>query len=281
MEEVLCFTSVLTFVLVWLMLIGHYPVMSIILSPAEGISLAGPLVSVITIVYNDVNNLEATILSVLKQNYQNIEYVIIDGGSDDGTVDLLEKYEDRIAYWISAKDNGISDAFNKGLAASNGEIINFLNSADMFAQKDSVATCARHFMDDSVNIVTAYAKHQNSTIPKRPIENSAPLYRKAKISHQASFVRRKVFKKVGGFSEQRKIRMDYDFWLRALRQYEFVFEPEVLVTYAEGGISGQKVSLFYLEEALSNLKWLPFSTFLYRLPLQIKRLLANWIRLRF
>lgn len=90
-------------------------------------------VSVITVVRNDVAHLEETILSALRQTYREVEYIIIDGGSTDGTVDIIEKYADRLAYWVSEPDGGIYPAMNKGVAHATGDWINFMNSGDAFA----------------------------------------------------------------------------------------------------------------------------------------------------
>ena len=84
-----------------------------------------PLVTVVTVVFNGEKHLEETIQSVINQTYDNVEYIIIDGGSTDGTVDIIKKYEDKISYWISESDKGISDAFNKGVTSVTGEYINF------------------------------------------------------------------------------------------------------------------------------------------------------------
>ncbi len=91
-----------------------------------------PLISIITVVYNGKAFLEQTIQSVVNQSYKNIEYIIIDGGSTDGTVDIIKKYEDNIDYWISEKDDGIYDAMNKGLKVSTGKGVLFLNAGDYF-----------------------------------------------------------------------------------------------------------------------------------------------------
>lgn len=91
-----------------------------------------PKISVITVVYNGEAYLEKTVISVLEQTYPNIEYIIIDGGSTDGTLDIIKKYEEQIDFWVSEKDKGIYDAMNKGLQAATGEYINFLNADDIF-----------------------------------------------------------------------------------------------------------------------------------------------------
>src|SRR5690242_10798486 len=91
-----------------------------------------PMVSIITVVYNGKTTLENTILSVINQSYNNLEYIVIDGGSTDGTIDIIKKYESRITYWISESDKGIYDAMNKGLQLVKGNWINFMNSGDRF-----------------------------------------------------------------------------------------------------------------------------------------------------
>lgn len=97
-----------------------------------------PLVSVVTVSFNAVHDIEKTILSVINQTYENIEYIIIDGGSTDGTVDIIKKYVDRITYWVSEPDRGIYDAMNKGIEKATGEWINFMNAGDCFANESVV-----------------------------------------------------------------------------------------------------------------------------------------------
>ena len=91
-----------------------------------------PLISIVTVSYNAVATIEQTILSVINQTYPNIEYIIIDGGSKDGTIDIIRKYADQIAYWVSEPDEGIYDAMNKGIKIATGEWINFMNCGDSF-----------------------------------------------------------------------------------------------------------------------------------------------------
>ena len=91
-----------------------------------------PHISIITISYNAVKDIENTILSVLNQTYPNIEYIIIDGGSTDGTLDIIKKYQDKITYWVSEPDKGIYDAMNKGTLKATGEWLNFMNAGDTF-----------------------------------------------------------------------------------------------------------------------------------------------------
>lgn len=97
-----------------------------------------PLISVVTVSYNAVLTIEQTILSVINQTYPYVEYIIIDGGSTDGTVDVIKKYADRIAYWVSEPDKGIYDAMNKGIKMATGKWINFMNSGDSFYNDDVI-----------------------------------------------------------------------------------------------------------------------------------------------
>lgn len=211
-----------------------------------------PLVSTITVVKNGESNLEETIQSVINQTYENIEYLIIDGASDDKTVDIIRKYEHKIDYWISEPDEGISDAFNKGIDFSSGTWINFLNSGDKYIYHSIVQEVSCFF--DQEYIITGFAKYGITTIPERLISNKDRMNQRARISHQASFIHRDVFNKVGFFSKDYIIRMDYDFWLRALKQYEFKMLNHVLVDYDTHGISGKgsATKIFYDEQRKSN-----------------------------
>jgi glycosyltransferase involved in cell wall biosynthesis len=97
-----------------------------------------PKVSIITPSFNSVKTIEKTILSILSQTYEDIECIIIDGGSTDGTVDIIKKYQDKIHYWVSEKDRGISDAFNKGLVVSSGDYINFQGADDYLLENNVI-----------------------------------------------------------------------------------------------------------------------------------------------
>lgn len=109
-------------------------------------------ISIVTVCYNSVDTIEETMLSVLNQTYPDVEYIIIDGGSTDGTVDIIKKYADRLTYWVSAPDKGIYDAMNKGIVAASGDYINFLNSGDYFASKDVLAKIASLIKRDDILI---------------------------------------------------------------------------------------------------------------------------------
>ena len=120
-----------------------------------------PLISVITVSYNAVLTIEQTILSVINQTYLNIEYIIIDGGSTDGTVNVIKKYADKIAYWVSESDKGIYDAMNKGIAYSHGEYCNFINAGDKFC---SSSLLKKYYYDTSLKIVSDWKFYLQSIV---------------------------------------------------------------------------------------------------------------------
>src|SRR6185369_15072253 len=109
-----------------------------------------PLVTVITVVFNGAKHLDDTIRSVITQTYDNVEYIIIDGGSTDGTLDIIKKYEGKIDYWVSEKDKGISDAFNKGISLSTGNIIGIINADDWY-ELDAIQMVAERYISQNKN----------------------------------------------------------------------------------------------------------------------------------
>ncbi len=204
-------------------------------------------ISIITIVYNSERYLEETICSVVKQSYyDNIEYIVIDGGSTDGTVNIIRKYENKIDYWVSERDKGIAHAFNKGIAASSGEYLLMLNAGDSFVSrkslekidcflKDNPDILSFQALTDKGNKFPIYRNMKSKVAPnsiKTAIEN-------ALVAHQATLVKKDVYRKVGLYDITYKLRMDFDFFLRAQKKYSFVCINEPLVLYRTDGITSQ------------------------------------------
>lgn len=146
-------------------------------------------ISVVTVCYNAVDIIEKTIMSVLGQTYSGLEYVIIDGGSTDGTADIVRKYADRLAYWVSEPDKGIFDAMNKGIAAATGDYINFMNAGDMF----SSSTVLEEFVP-RIDTDTTIAFGDWNVVSKDLVSSRKPLAmeyisRQIPFCHQAAFYR--------------------------------------------------------------------------------------------
>jgi glycosyltransferase involved in cell wall biosynthesis len=209
-----------------------------------------PMISVITIVLNDRIGLARTIQSVLSQTYRPFEYIVVDGNSQDGTKEVIRQFEGYIARWVSEPDRGISDAFNKGIKLATGRWINFMNAGDTYEGTETLETLAPYFSGQ--RIVTGFVRFGDTTIPNRALNNEAPLARRALIAHQASLIHRSVFNKIGLYNLDFKSRMDYEFWLRALAEFEFLFVKQVISDFAPGGNSGRYPDMFYQEEIKAN-----------------------------
>ncbi len=180
-----------------------------------------PLISIITIVYNGELHLEQAMCSVFEQTYSPIEYIIIDGGSTDGSINIIKKHEHLVDYWVSEIDKGISDAFNKGVSKANGEIIAFLNSDDWY-QPDAIENIvSSYLMDTDFDVyyaVTKFHKKEEAFFYPSGVLPHLSFVRKnhMAIAHPSTFVRKKVFDTIGDFNKKYKIAMDYDFLLRAM-----------------------------------------------------------------
>jgi len=190
--------------------------------------------SIITVCYNAQEHIEAAIQSVLSQTYPNIEYVIIDGASTDKTLDIVNRYHNRIAKVISEKDNGIYDAMNKGIQASSGDILYFLNSDDQLYDNSVVSAVAKEFeANPEVGIVCGLVKFLNFPQNIKVSTKSATTFftRKRDIilwhmNHQRIFCRRKVFDLIGIFDLRYRILADQDWFLRA-------FNKQILIKYSD------------------------------------------------
>lgn len=154
--------------------------------------------TIITVVYNDVSHIEDTILSVLNQTYSNIEYIIIDGASKDGTTNIIQKYMSKLSLWISEPDKGIYDAMNKGIKLATGDFINFMNSGDCFYSNNSISEIANHIKNkDCIYFGKTVGKFKYGKL----IQKIQPFYEAKKycpgvgICHQSIFVPTQLAKK--------------------------------------------------------------------------------------
>lgn len=178
-----------------------------------------PLVTIITVVYQGANFLSQTIQSVLEQNYENIEYIIIDGGSSDGTVEIIQQYEDKIDYWVSEPDKGIADAMNKGVKLAQGILINHLHAGDKFADSDVVSKIVSSYIEESwrwcfgvQKLIDGSGATLGYFVP--PKFNKLFLKVINTIPHQTVFIEKSLFAEVGYFDTTYKCAMDYHLWLK-------------------------------------------------------------------
>ena len=148
-----------------------------------------PKISIITVCYNAIAEIEQTILSVINQTYQNIEYIIIDGGSTDGTIDIIQKYANKISFWVSESDNGIYDAMNKGIAKATGDWINFMNAGDCFYGKDTISNVFGTNYPPEVFVVygAVVSKSNNLILEPYRLEDFCKCM---PFCHQSAFVRK-------------------------------------------------------------------------------------------
>ncbi|MEM9023306.1 MAG: glycosyltransferase family 2 protein [Bacteroidota bacterium] len=194
------------------------------------------LVSIVTVVYNGAATLERTIRSVREQTYPHLHYVVIDGGSTDGTLDIITQHADFIDHWVSEPDRGISDAFNKGIAACRGAVIGLLNADDWYEPDTVEQVVARHAQGD---IFYGKLRYWQGEQPGYVFgANHRLLKREMSINHPAVFMRSAVFAQFGNFSVDYTCAMDYELLLRCyLGQARFVAIDTVLTNMQRAGIS--------------------------------------------
>jgi glycosyltransferase involved in cell wall biosynthesis len=208
-----------------------------------------PLISIITVVRNGVSTLEQTILSVINQTYKNIEYIIIDGGSTDGTVDIIKKYENHLACWVSEPDKGIYDAMNKGIDKATGEWINFMNSGDWFYSKSVLTDIFNNKETVHSDVIygsyysNIYGKSKITHIKHSKINN---IKKKMPFCHQTAFTKSNI---ITYFDTRLKISADYDFFYKLYNNgYQFE-ETDIDVAFYDGnGSSFNNFMLYSVEK---------------------------------
>jgi len=197
------------------------------------------LISIITVVYNGEEFLEKTIKSVINQTYKNIEYIIIDGDSTDRTIEIIEKYKDKISYWVSEKDGGIYDAMNKGISIATGDFINFLNADDIIYKSNSIENIVKDMVSkDSVYYSRAsiISDKVNWMYPNFEVKDYTKWIKLNLPNHQTMFFPKSFYKKY--FYDLRlKIGADDDYKLFALKNHNVKFIDLIFVEFQRGGVS--------------------------------------------
>ncbi len=203
-------------------------------------------ISVITINYNNRTGLEETIKSVIGQTYRNYEYIVIDGGSTDGSLEVIRKYAEHIDYWVSESDRGVYHAMNKGIAQATGEYLNFMNSGDSFYDENVLQAISE--TEEADILAGRVCRSPKGVVPQQysaplPRVNTYLLYSNT-LPHQATFIRRKLF---DGhlYDENLKIVSDWKFFLEAIvfRGCSTRIIPQIIARYDTNGISSDHTLL--------------------------------------
>jgi len=207
-------------------------------------------ISIITVTYNCVSTIKQTIESVLGQTYQDIEYLIVDGGSTDGTVDIIRSFDQSFLNYISEPDQGIYDALNKGIKMATGDVVGFMHADDVFAGKDIIQLIAEVFQTynpDSCYGDLIYVNKKNTEKVVRVWKPGKYNAEKMKIGwmppHPTFYLKREIYEKFGGFNLDYKISSDYDLLLRFLNQEQIstFYLPVLMVKMRIGGTSNRSL----------------------------------------
>ena len=226
--------------------------------------------SVVTVCYNAQDTLEKTIISVLNQNYENIEFIIIDGGSSDNTLAIITKYKDKIDYFISEEDKGIYHAMDKGIKASTGDVLYFLNSGDEFFDDSVVKKIMDAYKKTGTDIIFGdlyyIANEKNyleieifepNTVYKQNYINNKMMLYDTNIHHQTIFYKRKIFETSSLYREDINYGSDYMLNVDAICKYNYKAEyiNETIAKFLLGGVStAKKTALIDYETARSYIR---------------------------
>lgn len=217
-----------------------------------------PIVSVITVCYNAATSIEKTMLSVLNQTYENLEYIVIDGGSTDGTVDIIKRYAERLTFWISEPDNGIYDAMNKGILNASGDWIIFMNCGDNFVDKSVLFSLFYEKKYENVDVLYGDAIEVDANCKRRVLRakvsksNNIP----SAYRHGASFVKREVHKSFLfdlSRSNLFSYGLDYDCICRMFRAHKsFKYCNIIILEYLKEGISNHFLRNIWLRKLIEH-----------------------------
>lgn len=178
-----------------------------------------PKLSIITVNLNNKDGLIKTIGSVINQSYKDYEFIIIDGGSTDGSVEILEEYSDRISFWLSEKDSGIYNGMNKGIQNASGEYLQFLNSGDWLVDKDTLVNVFNNNFTEDIIYGNRFEVFNDRTILNKGHRSSIVTFKdvyQGCIFHSTAFIKKRLFDDYGYYDEDFKIISDYIFFLKTI-----------------------------------------------------------------
>ncbi len=212
-------------------------------------------VSIITVSHNSVKTISDTIKSVLAQSYANIEYIIVDGSSTDGTIELITSFGNRISKFISEPDCGIYDAINKGIRLATGEIVGIVNSDDFFYSNDVIAKVAQSFCENNIDAVIGDAQFVDPNQPSKIVRYySSKNYSVGKFrygfmpAHPSFYVKREFFEKLGYYKTDYKIGADFELLIRFLyiNNLKFKYLEMPFLSMRMGGVSNKSLHSKYI-----------------------------------
>jgi len=207
-------------------------------------------ISIITVCYNSAETIEDTIQSVASQNYNNVEYIIVDGLSKDNTVDIIKKYSHVVTRWVSEKDKGIYDAMNKGISMATGDVIGILNADDVYTNAEVLSSVMEKFQDSSIQGVYGDLKYvQKDNLEKVIRFWKSGEYKEGKFlqgwmpPHPTFYVRKNIYETYGTYRTDMPSASDYEFMLRVIHvnKIKLSYLPKVLVLMREGGLSNRSI----------------------------------------
>lgn len=198
-------------------------------------------ISIITVCLNSIDTIERAITSVVNQTYSNIEYIVIDGASTDGTCEILDKYKSKFAYYCSEPDRGLYYAMNKGLEHASGDVVAFLNSDDWYLE-DALSFVATQFKKTNADVLCLGVtrenedEERNDRYAKVRIDENG--FERLEVFHPATFAKKSIFNEIGYFDTAYRIAADYD-WLVRMKKHGYIVEciDQVTTYYSDGGLS--------------------------------------------
>ena len=238
--------------------------------------VTNPLVTVITVCYNSADSLERALKSVAMQNWPKVEHIVIDGGSTDDTLSILERYQNHLAHVVSEPDKGIYDAMNKGLDRASGDVVCFLNADDQYASSHVLSLVAKQMQAHELDALLGDVAFFHSTNPTRMVRR----YRSDRFTpgrlawgwmpaHPALFLNKSVVQRVGRFKTEYRIAGDFDYIARAFYGCDLRYQhlPEVLVHMQTGGAStaGWRSKVLLNQEVLRSCRENGISTNLFKI----------------
>lgn len=208
-------------------------------------------ISIITATYNSATTIRDTIESVIAQDYDDIEHIIVDGASKDKTLEIVKGYGDKIAKIISEPDKGIYDAMNKGIKSATGDVVGILNSDDFFTSKDVLSTVAKTFMENDIDALYGDVHFVNSENLEKSVRYYSSAIFKPSLfrfgfmpAHPSFYMKRSCYDKYGLYSLDYKIASDYDLLIRYLYKHKIKYKyiKKDFVTMRTGGVSTENLN---------------------------------------